>query len=338
MANEPCYVNACEDPKSRSIYYHYGLDFGGCEGLAEVTAATDGLIASVGKQVLPGYEDTPVRTRYDVVYVVDARGWFYRYSHLFSIDKSLRPGERIRRGQPIGLLGKEGGSGGWTHLHFDIQCRMPSGEWGCLESYAFAWEAYLDQYRPQLIAVARPHHTIWTGETIVLDASRSWSAESRITSYEWTFADGTTAPGRRLKRTYDRPGYYSEILKVTDAEGRVEYDFAIVHVLDRERSDSVPPTIHAAYHPTLGIQPGQEITFKVRTFATTDGVEKWDFGDGTAGVETQSDGCVKKLAKDGYAVTTHAYGKPGKYIVCVQRTDRFGRTAIDHVCVRVGEP
>ena len=27
----------------------------------------------------------------------------------------------------IGLLGKEGGSGGWSALHFDVFCRMPSG-------------------------------------------------------------------------------------------------------------------------------------------------------------------------------------------------------------------
>ncbi|NQT40515.1 MAG: metalloendopeptidase, partial [Planctomycetes bacterium] len=44
MANQPCYVNACEDPKVRKIYYHYGLDFGGCEGMTEVVAATDGLV------------------------------------------------------------------------------------------------------------------------------------------------------------------------------------------------------------------------------------------------------------------------------------------------------
>jgi len=44
--------------------------------------------------------------------------------------------------QKIGVLGKEGGSGGWSHLHFDIQSRQPSGKWGTQEAYAFAWEAY----------------------------------------------------------------------------------------------------------------------------------------------------------------------------------------------------
>ena len=40
-------------------------------------------------------------------------------------------------GQKLGVLGKEGGSGGWTHLHFDITKRQPSGLWGIEEGYAF---------------------------------------------------------------------------------------------------------------------------------------------------------------------------------------------------------
>ena len=35
-----------------------------------------------------GYEDTPVSPRYDVVYVLDDRGWYYRYSHLHTISAS----------------------------------------------------------------------------------------------------------------------------------------------------------------------------------------------------------------------------------------------------------
>ena len=82
-------------------------------------------------------------------------------------------------GQKIGVLGKEGSSGGWSHLHFDIKSRQPSGKWGIQEGYAFLWEAYRREHRPQLIAVARPHHLIWAGEKVVLDGSRSWSAGAR---------------------------------------------------------------------------------------------------------------------------------------------------------------
>ncbi len=335
MANEPCYVNACEKPSVRKIYYHYGLDFGGCEGLVEVVAATDGLVVSSGKERLPGYEDTPVRPRYDVIYVLDGRGWFYRYSHLLEIDKHIRPGTKVTAGQRLGLLGKEGGSGGWTHLHFDVFCRMPSGKWGCQEAYGFAWEAYQRQHRPKLIAVARPHHVVWAGETVTLDATRSWASEG-IDRYQWTFTDGSKAKGPTIRRAYPDPGYFSEILKVTDASGQIDYDFAVVHVLDRKRPEPLPPTIHVAYAPTTGIEPGDHVTFKVRTFGTTEGEETWDFGDDSPTTTSKSDGNVQSLAKDGYAAVRHRYRKPGHYLVRVERRDRHDRRAISHVRISVG--
>jgi hypothetical protein len=127
----------------------------------------------------------------------------------------------------------------------------------------------------------------------------------------------------------------SEILKVTDAAGRIDYDFAIVCVHDRQHPEQIPPTIHATYWPTFGVKPGEELTFKVRTFATTDGEETWDFGDGSPAAKTRSDGNVKMLAKDGYAVVKHRYDRPGDYLVAVQRTNGRGETATARLHVRV---
>jgi len=337
MANEPTYVDGGESPTVRKIYYHYGLDIGGAEALVEVVAATDGLVVASGKAVLDGYEKTPVDPRYDVVYVLDDQGWYYRYSHLHSIDAAIKPGQTVRKGQKVGLLGKEGGSGGWSHLHFDITSRQPSGKWGIQEGYAFLWEAYRNEYQPKLQAVARPHHLTYIGQKVTLDGSRSWTAGDKIERYEWTFTDGKTATGPSVTRTYDRPGYYSEVLKITDSKGRIDYDFAIVDVLDKEHPERLPPTIHPVYAPTFGIKPGDEVTFKVRTFGTTHGEETWDFGDGTPPVKVQSDGNVVKLAKDGYAVTTHKYQKAGHYLVRVERSAKNGDKAIAHLHVRVGE-
>jgi len=337
MANEPVHVDGGENPLARRIYYHYGLDIGGAEGMVEVVAATEGLIVSAGKAVLPGYEDTPVAPRYDVVYLLDARGWYYRYSHLHTISAEVRPGQKVKRGQLIGLLGKEGGSGGWSHLHFDISGRQPSGKWGIIEGYAFLWEAYRHQYHPALLAVARPHHLAAVGEKVVLDGSRSWSSSGKLTAHQWTFTDGATASGPTVARTYSRPGVYSEVLKISDAKGRLDYDFAVVNVIDRKKPDQLPPSIHAVYFPTTGIKAGDPVTFLVRTFRTTDGKETWDFGDGSAKATVQSDGNVVPLAKDGYARTVHRFAKPGHYLVRVERTDRHGFTAVAHLHIRVGQ-
>jgi murein DD-endopeptidase MepM/ murein hydrolase activator NlpD len=337
MANEPVHVDGGENPLNKNIYYHYGLDIGGVEERVEVVAATDGIVVSSGKAILKGYEDSPAKVRYDVVYLLDERGWYYRYSHLHTIAPAIKPGAKVKIGQLVGILGKEGGSGGWSHLHFDITGKQPSGKWGIIEGYAFLWEAYLRQYQPKLLAHARPHQLASVGQKVTLDGTRSWSADGKIAGFGWTFTDGTQAKGATSERVYAKPGVYSEILKITDSEGRIDYDFAVVNVLDPKTPKLMPPSIHAAYYPTFGIKPGDPVFFKVRTFRTTDGKETWNFGDGSAKVEVQSDGNVVPLAKDGYAPTVHRFERAGHYVVRVERTNNRGETAIAHVQVRVGQ-
>lgn len=337
MANEPTFVDGGDTPSRKKIYYHYGLDIGGAEGLIDIVAATDGLVVSLGKEVMEAHKGSPAHPRYDVVYVLDERGWYYRYSHLNSIDPSVVLGKRIKMGAPIGVLGKEGGSGGWTHLHFGIKSKQPSGEWGTQEGYAFLWEAYIKEHQPKVLAVARPHHFVKVGEQVLLDGSKSWAAKGDIKNYAWNFHEGTSASGAQAKRSYKKAGVYSEILKVTDANGAIDYDFNIVQVIDSNQLDKLPPTIHATYAPTFGIKVGDDVTFKVRTFRTTVPEEIWNFGDGTPEVTVKSDGNAVKLAKDGYAVTTHRFAKAGHYVISVRHTNEHGLTATQHLQVRVGE-
>jgi murein DD-endopeptidase MepM/ murein hydrolase activator NlpD len=322
MANEPSFVDGGDAPTGRKIYYHSGLDIGGSEGSVDVIAATGGIVVSAGKEVLEGYGEPPVAARYDVVYVCDSRDWYYRYSHLKTID--VKVGEKIKMGQKIGLLGKEGASGGWSHLHFDIKAKQPSGKWGMQEGYAFLWEAYQREHKPKIVAVARPHHLIWAGEKVVLDGSRSKSAAGKIARFEWIFTDGTSTSGAEVERTYDKPGEYSEILKVTDAQGNVDYDFAVVLVIDKKLDAKFSPTIHANYAPTFGIHPGDPITFKVRSFYTDPAGETWDFGDGSKPVKVRSDANANPHAPNGYAETVHRYTKPGHYLVHVEQTGKDG--------------
>jgi murein DD-endopeptidase MepM/ murein hydrolase activator NlpD len=341
MANEPSFVDGSELPSRRKIYYHYGLDIGGAEGIVEVISATDGLVVVRGKQTLPEYENHPAaKAGYDVVGVLDDRGWYHGYFHLASIDPGVVLGERIKMGEGIGLIGKEGSAGCWSHLHYEIRAEQPSGKWGIQEGYAFLWEAYQNDYSPEIIAVARPHHFVWVGEPAKLDGSRSWSHTGNIQRFEWTFSDGSSATGPTAVRVYQRPGTYSEVLKVTDSDGHTAYDFAVVQVFDKDAAgpgdkELPPPTIHATYTPTLHPRVGEPITFLVRTCRTVDGHETWNFGDGSAPVSVTSDGCAEPKSKRGYARTEHVYAKPGDYLVRVERTNKRGESAVAHLHVRV---
>lgn len=330
MANEPI------DAGVKSGYvYHYDLDFGGAEKLTEVIAATDGLVVSSANQSLPGYEDTPVRQRYDVVYILDDRGFYYRYSHFHRIDPEVRIGKRVKIGQRMGLLGKEGASGGWAHLHFGLWTRMPSGKWGSLDLYPFVWEAYLRDRRPALLAVARPLHLLKAGETALLDGSKSWSASGPVAAHKWTFGDGSTAEGAKVERSYPKPGRYSEILRVEDGNGEVSYDFVRVLVVDPADPEVFPPNVHAAFWPTEGLKAGDPVTILVRSFRTPQGIETIAFGDGTEPVRVQSGSDTGNLDPKGYASVVHRYENPGNYLVRIDRENVHGWPAFTHLHIRV---
>jgi murein DD-endopeptidase MepM/ murein hydrolase activator NlpD len=337
--NELAGLGWAENLQSANFGYHPTHDFGGAEGMDEIFAATGGLVVSSKNKVLEGYEDLPGDVRPDVIWIVDSRGWYYRYSHLDRIEPEIIPGALVEIGQPLGFMGKQGGSGGWVHLHFGVHYKEPgSSVWEFEDAYPYLWEAYAEKYNPDLVAVARPRLLAWTGEEITLDGTKSISRAGDIVSYEWTFTDGTKAKGAILKRKYAEAGEYSEILKVTDSKGNVDYDFTYIQVYEKENPEKQVPTIHPVYYPSLNIRSGDPVTFLVRTFGSSTGEEVWDFGDGSEKVIVNS-GVVKRESQNQgeYAKTVHSFSSAGHYIVRVERTNEHGLSAIGHLHVIVNE-
>lgn len=335
--NELAGLGWAEDLGSATPGYHAPHDFGGAEGFDEIFAATDGLVVSSLNEVLKGYEDLPGDVRPDVIWIIDGRGWYYRYSHLNSIEPEIVPGAKINLGQKLGYMGKQGGSGGWVHLHFGVHHKNQNTmKWVVEDAYAYLWEAYVNEYNPKILAVARPHLITWINEPINLDGTKSFSLEDEIVSYDWIFTDGSTAKGAIQKKKYNKAGEYSEILKVTDSKGKVSYDFAYIQVFDKQFPEKQVPTIHPAYYPSQNIKAGDSITFLVRTFGSQIGEEIWDFGDKTEKVAVNSGVVERETQNKGkYAETVHSFSKPGQYVVRVERTNEFGFTAIGHLFVMV---
>ncbi len=339
MNNEPVYVDGGERPGSKTQYYHYGLDFGGAEGCAEALSAVDALVVSAADKTLAEYRGQPVEPRYDVLYLLDGRGWFYRYSHLKRID--VHPGQKVKKGEVLGILGKEGSSGGWSHLHFGILTNQ-TGLWGNHQAWPYIWEAWVNEYRPELTAVARPHQVGIVGKPVRLSGELSKSHINKKLSFEWILSNGKRIRGETAEMTYSRPGYYSEILKVTDSAGNTEYDNTQVEIFDPKTfsagamdSKVFPASIHLAYWPTMNIKTNQPVTFKVRSFRTKQGGETIDFGDGGKPVFVQSDGNTVKLDPNGYATVSHSFEKPGTYLVRAEHISSNGLSAVTHVFVKV---
>jgi hypothetical protein len=337
--NEPAGLGWAENLSSENIGYHSTHDFGGAEAMEEIFSATDGLIVSSKSEVLEGYKDLPGDVRPDVVWVVDGRGWYIRYSHLNSIEPEIAIGSTIKMGQKIGYMGKQGGSGGWVHLHFGVHYKNPeTSVWEVEDAIPYLWEAYVRQYKPSVMAIARPRLLARTGDEVTFDGSRSLSLSGDIVSYQWTFTDGTTQTGPVQKRSYTKAGEYSEILKVTDLKGNVDFDFTYVQVYDRDSTAKRIPTIHPVFYPTLNLKPGDPVTFLVRTFGSDTGDEVWDFGDGSEKVEVNSGIVQRQTQNQGqYASTVHVYKQPGHYVVRVERINESGFPAIGHLHVVINE-
>lgn len=335
--NELAGLGWAENPKSHTYGYHATHDFGGAEGMDEIISATDGIVISSNKKTIEGIGNLPGDVRPDVVWIVDNRDWYYRYSHLDSVDTEIVPGAKVSLGQKIGTMGKQGWSGGWVHLHFGVHKKnQETNKWQIIDATPYFWEAYVKKHQLKLKAIARPKKVAWTHQEVKFDGSKSLAVEGEIVAYEWTFTDGTKAIGPVVHRRYPAAGEYSEILKVTDSDGNVDYDFAVVQVFDKQHPEKQIPTIHAAYHPSLGIKAGDPVTFLVRTFGSNTGNEVWDFGDGSEKVSVNS-GVVKHHTQNQtkYAETVHVFSKPGHYVVRVERSNDYGFSAIGHVHVKV---
>jgi murein DD-endopeptidase MepM/ murein hydrolase activator NlpD len=348
MANEKTHVDAGEAflvNEKRHVYHHFGMDFGGYEYAVPVVAARSGQVVVRGEETVAGYDpETGGALRYDRVVVRDDEDWYFLYSHLTMIDAGVRLGERVEAGEAIGLLGKEGSSGGWSHLHFGMRSVQPNGRYGEVEGYPFLVEAYLNEHPGSLLACARPHLVGLVGEPVTLEAGRSISDGSDIVSHRWKLHTGEEVEAMETTLSYEREGIYSEMLTVEDAHGQTDVDFCVVQIVPQDGDPArTPPGIHLAHFPTEGIRPGQPVAFKVRCFfkgpfaGNAGGEDEWDFGDGTTTV-SWSDSPARGAASTDtdYAERWHAFEHPGRYIVTVRRTGANGVSSTAQIKVDVG--
>ncbi len=91
--------------------FHAGIDIGGGLG-ARVSAADGGVVIFAGRA--SGYGTLVVISHG----MVNGRDLSTAYAHMGSL--SVREGQRVSRGQQVGVIGSEGNSTG-PHLHFEVR-------------------------------------------------------------------------------------------------------------------------------------------------------------------------------------------------------------------------
>ncbi len=98
------------DPFTHRLTMHYGIDFTGEIGLP-IHATGEGIVLNAEFSF----------TGYGKEVVIDhGFGYKTRYAHLSKIE--VKPGDKVMRGQVVGLLGSTGRSTG-PHLHYEVMLR-----------------------------------------------------------------------------------------------------------------------------------------------------------------------------------------------------------------------
>ncbi|MEM1125240.1 MAG: M23 family metallopeptidase [Bacteroidota bacterium] len=102
-------------PVLRIVRGHYGVDFAAPVG-TPVHATADGVVNRVGRSATAG---TFVELKHP------ASGYLTFYAHLSEVPSTIKPGQRVSRGEQIALSGNTGLSSG-PHLHYEV--RTPDGK------------------------------------------------------------------------------------------------------------------------------------------------------------------------------------------------------------------
>jgi len=298
--NEPVHLGAGDgDPQGQRFYHDYGFDQAGFEGREEVVAATAGKVVGFW----PSREDVCS------VLVRDGDGLVWEYMHLCAFAKETALGASLARGQKIGILGRTGPSGNFSHLHLGTFLAFRGGYGDRanrrLNLYPWLTTAYQAAHPQAMLAVARPHQTCLTGETVRLDGTNSLAfGGRRIVEWRWVLPDGRTVKDAKAQLRLDRPGAYVAALWVRDEQGAEDVDFCQVKAFTRSAPEKAMPHIFMTYTPTQGVRPDQPLTFRFWFQGEGAGPIEVDFGDGTRLGDYKS-----------YAEVRHGFKAPGLHVL-----------------------
>ena len=296
--NEPVHLGRRDgDPKGQRFHHNYGVDLAGYEGRQKVLSCIDGTVV----QTNPEEGDLSVR---------DDRGFVLYYGHLDSILPEIRVGTPVKCGQWVGMLGRRGASGNFSHLHvgaFLSESAMAEGRLSRnLNLYPWLVAAYQQESGTSLYAVARPHKTALTGDKVLFDGSSSMAFKSTITSFKWEFHDGTTAEGPRAEKVYEKPGCYAAALWVTDDRGGHDVDFCTVRVYSPSAPEDAVGTLFVTYIPSAQVHVDRPVNFRI-----------WPQGMGAESIQVDfGDGTILRDYRP-YSAITHKFKKSGIHIVTV---------------------
>jgi len=147
-------VSFAGDPSDNESFFIYGDDVL-ATGRGRVVAVRDGVAENDPTQPLPPFEVDALTGNF-VVQDLGA-GHFALYAHLQTGSVRVRPGQRVRQGQVLGLVGNTGNSSE-PHLHFHVMDGPDPLRSNGLpyEFQSFELQAHVDLSGPEPVLVPTP--------------------------------------------------------------------------------------------------------------------------------------------------------------------------------------
>lgn len=281
-------------PQGPNFYHDYGFDMAGFEGREKVLSCVEGKVVDIWD----GHS----------VAVCDDQGLIFTHAHLDSIAPGVRAGVKVRKGRPLGMLGRKGPSGNFSHLHVGTYLSEEDRKAGRanvnLNLYPWFVTAYQQLSCQMPLAVARPHHVILAGEMARFDGSNSLAFGTGILRYRWVFHDGDSIETARVEKQFDKPGTYIAELWIWDGFRRYDVDFCKVRVYSRTDPEPVMPTLFLTYTPAKPAFTDPTVYVRGWLQGGESANIRLDFGDGTILEDYEP-----------YSVVEHRYTKGGIHIL-----------------------
>ena len=149
------------------------------------------------------------------------------------------------------------------------------------------------------------------GQEILFDASASYDPDNDTLTYTWSFGDGSTASGVKVRHSYSNIGTYIVSLTVRDGKGGEDTIYQTIEVV----KGNYPPSKPVISGPTVGHRNiSYNYTFK-STDPDNDSIKYTiDWGDGT----NYTSGFIDNGTN---LIITHKWNKSGKYTIHARVSD-----------------
>lgn len=123
-----------------------------------------------------------------------------------------------------------------THT-ISFKVKDNDGDWSSEKTTQVKITAIQSENLQPVAEVGGPY-TGTVNTSVLFDASDSYDSDGGIEEYSWNFGDGGSGSGKMISHTYKSSGNYTVVLTITDTQGSMSEDTALVTIEGEENNNN----------------------------------------------------------------------------------------------------